>query len=98
MPDLRQPQCQRAGRRGEVEQVRRAQQVALVAQQLLGEVGLKPLLEQGEPRARTDVGTESHAYAVRDVAGEREEAAAERGVAGRAVADRRTAGGEQLQL
>ena len=88
VPDLVvQPQRLGPGPGGEVEQVGRGQRQTLGAEQLLGEVGLQCLLEQGEPGAAADVGTQRDLGTVLDVAAEREQPAAQRGVAGRAVRD-----------
>ena len=69
-----------------------------VPEQRLHEVGLQPLLEQREAGAGADVGAERDPDAVLDVAAQREQPAAEGGVAGRAVGDRRAAPGEHAEL
>ncbi len=95
---VRQPERIGAGRSGQVQQVPRRQAVALAAEQLLGEVRLQALLEQREAGARADVRTERDPDAERQVRAEREHPAAEGGVAGRAVRDRRAAAAEHPQL
>ncbi len=69
-----------------------------VAQQLLHEVGLQPLLEQREPGPCADVGAEGDPYAVLDVLAQREQPAAEGGVARRAVRDAGAALGKEREL
>ena len=55
---VRQPEHVGAGGGGQVQQVPRGEPVALAAEQLLGEVGLQPLLEQREAGPGADVGAE----------------------------------------
>ena len=63
-----EPERLGAGARREVQQVRRGQRQPPVAEQLLHEVRLQPLLEQREPGAGADVGAERDPHPGVDVA------------------------------
>ncbi len=99
VPDpVRQPQALGAGPGDQVEQVRRGQLGSTVAQQPLHEVGLQSLLEQREAGAGTHIGAERDPHSVVEVPAQREQPAAQRGVAGRAVRDGGALRAEQPQL
>ena len=83
---LTQPQRVRARGRREVEQMRRPEHVALLADHL-DVVGDEALLEHREAGAGADVGAHAEAHAVLDVAGHREDAGRQEGVARRAMRD-----------
>src|SRR3954453_10031780 len=87
-----------AGGRGEVEQVGGGERSALIAEELLAEVRLEALLEQGEAGAGTHVGAQSDANAVLQVPVQREESTPQGRVAGGAVGDGRAPGAEHLEL
>ncbi len=95
---ITQPERVGAGRRGQMQEVRRHQGHALGAAQPLQEVGLQAFLEQREPGAGADVGAERHRDTEGQVAVEREQPAPERGVARWAVRYGGAAGGQELQL
>ena len=84
LPTDRSPTCSprpervRAGRGGQVQQVRRRERGPVGAEQLLHEVGLQPLPEQREARARADVGAQRDPDAALDVPAQREQPAAQR--------------------
>ena len=68
------------------------------AEQGLHEVRLQPLAEQREARPRADVGAQRHPHAALDVPAQREQPAAQRAVARRAVRDRRARLRQHVQL
>ena len=83
-PGVRQVQRLGPGERGEVQQVGGAQGDA-AGHQVLHEVRLQSLFQQGKAGAAAHVAAQRDVHAGVQVAAQREEAAAERGVAARAV-------------